>query len=651
MFRSLWLVLSLVGVTLAQERRPRIDVDNYLIEAEISPATQALSAKVRVSFTPQEADITSAVFELNNALSVSGVEDSQGRQIPVSRSHQDFTVRLSFPEPLPQGAPAAVTFHYDGRFTGREESPVFGIKFAVIRDGYAFLLYPARWFPVNGYTSDRFTADLRITVPAGYRVLASGDEKVEPLDADKALYSIQFARPSFPGSLAVVQGEPDQVASEGVTTAVYFRGEQKNMAGAYGEETGKVMAYLTSLYGLPPRASLTLVQTEDGAANGYAAPEILFLSPQAIGRQVNTRLLVNQVARQWWGALLSAASRGHIWLTNGTARYAEMLYQEHTSGPGALEAEAREVYIDALTINDVPVIQADRFPDYSPEFWALTAAKGAAVLHMLRYVIGEEAFRNLLKEFPNRHPWSAVTTEDFTRAAAEVSNQNLNYFFLQWIESSGAPEFKLEYTIYRRQQGFRVVGKVAQDLDTFRMPADLKIETEGNPEQQRIEVVGTSSEFVVDTFGKPKTLALDPNNRVLRFSDPVRVAVAIRRGEQFTEIGEFNEALREYQRALEVHRYSSLAHYRIAEVFFLQNNYQAGANEFREALNGDLEPKWTEVWSHINLGKVFDITGQRERAVNEYTQAARTKDNTQGAQEEAARYLKQPYERKRPAED
>jgi hypothetical protein len=69
--------------------------------------------------------------------------------------------------------------------------------------------------------------------------------------------------------------------------------------------------------------------------------------------------------------------------------------------------------------------------------------------------------------------------------------------------------------------------------------------------------------------------------------------------------------------------------------------------EFREALNGDLEPKWTEVWAHINLGKIFDVTSQRERAVNEYQQAVRTRDNTQGAQEEAAKYLKTAYQRKR----
>ena len=66
-----------------------------------------------------------------------------------------------------------------------------------------------------------------------------------------------------------------------------------------------------------------------------------------------------------------------------------------------------------------------------------------------------------------------------------------------------------------------------------------------------------------------------------------------------------------------------MRHYRIAEIFFLQRNYQSAANAYRESINGDGEPRWTEVWSHIQLGKIFDITGQRERAVNEYRQAVR----------------------------
>jgi tetratricopeptide (TPR) repeat protein len=238
-----------------------------------------------------------------------------------------------------------------------------------------------------------------------------------------------------------------------------------------------------------------------------------------------------------------------------------------------------------------------------------------------------------------------VSTDEFRKLSEEFAGQSLQGFFIQWIESSGAPEFKLEYTVFRTQKGFRVMGKVSQDLDTFRMPVTLHVETEGNPEEKAIEVVGTSSEFAMETFGKPKTVTLDPKQQVLRFDDAMRVAVAIRRGEQFAEVSEFQEALKEYQKAIDVKRNSSLAHYRVAELFFLQNNYQSAANGIREVLNGDLDPKWTEVWAHINLGKIFDVTDQRERTVNEYRQALRTKDDTQGALELAGKYINEKYVR------
>ena len=84
---------------------------------------------------------------------------------------------------------------------------------------------------------------------------------------------------------------------------------------------------------------------------------------------------------------------------------------------------------------------------------------------------------------------------------------------------------------------------------------------------------------------------------------------------------------------------SSLAHFRLGETYHEQRNLQSAANEFREALNGDLMPKWTEVWAHINLGKIFDITGQCSRAVNEYNLALRTNDDGFGAQAEVEDYL------------
>jgi aminopeptidase N len=264
---------------------------------------------------------------------------------------------------------------------------------------------------------------------------------------------------------------------------------------------------------------------------------------------------------------------------------------------------------------------------------------------MLRGIIGDENFQKLLKAVPQRFAGKNISTEEFKKLAEEVSGQGLQYFFVEWIESSGAPEFKLEFTVLRTTKGFRVMGKITQDMDTFRMPVDLRIETEGNPEEKRIEVVGTSSEFSIETFGKPKNVILDPKGRLLRYSPQMRVAVAIRKGEMYAEIGEYADALKEYQRALEVNRNSSLAHYRVGEVFFLQSNWQPSVNAFRAALDGDLEPKWTEVWAHINMGKVYDVSDQRQRALNEYNLALRTKDNTQGALEEAAKYIQTPYQR------
>jgi tetratricopeptide (TPR) repeat protein len=105
------------------------------------------------------------------------------------------------------------------------------------------------------------------------------------------------------------------------------------------------------------------------------------------------------------------------------------------------------------------------------------------------------------------------------------------------------------------------------------------------------------------------------------------------------------DSLEKCQEALKTNRKSSLIHFRIGEICFQQSSYQTAANEFRESLNGDLEPRWTEVWDHIDLGKIFDITNQRDRALNEYRLALRTKDNTRGALDEAAKYIDTPFKR------
>src|ERR1700686_5446297 len=173
------------------------------------------------------------------------------------------------------------------------------------------------------------------------------------------------------------------------------------------------------------------------------------------------------------------------------------------------------------------------------------------------------------------------------------------------------------------------------------------MDTDGKTIEQRIVAVVTDFPFSVETFLRPRRITIDPGTWVWKTSRYIKLRASIVRGQGLSQQGDLAGALSEFNKALEVSKNSSLAHYRIAEVFYLQKNYQASANAFRESLNGDGEPRWTEVWSHLQLGKIFDVTGQRERAVNEYRQAIQTNDNTQGALEESRRYMQKAFEREK----
>jgi tetratricopeptide (TPR) repeat protein len=287
----------------------------------------------------------------------------------------------------------------------------------------------------------------------------------------------------------------------------------------------------------------------------------------------------------------------------------------------------------------------------------MTLEKGAMVFHMLRWEMGDDAFqsflRNLLSQFTDKGIRSS-DVETVAEAQPVVSANNngshleLTPFFSQWVDGTGAPNFTDKYTVFRLgSKGFRTVGSISEDLDLFRMPVELRIETDGKTEDRRIDVAGSDSPYTIETFGRPRRITIDPQNWLLKSTPDLAIRVDVLRGQQLVAQGDLTGALAEYQKALDENKSSSLANYRIAEIFFMQRNYQASANSFRDALRGDGDPRWTEVWSHIHLGYIFDVTGQRERAVNEYRLAIQTNDNTQGALNEARARMATPYKRER----
>jgi len=659
--RALFLFLACVFVFMSLPAwaadKMRLRVDDYQIEAELSPHVHKIVARAKVKFTALE-DLNVATFELHNGLRVTRVLDLAGKPLSAERVTQDSTVRVQLVTPLPKDTSTTLPFEYEGTLDSADDSPVQGLKLAYVGDDTSYLLYAGRWFPVNAYGINRFTATMTVTVPAHMVVIGSGKQVAGSATLSKKpiagalptkTYTFTWEKPSFPGTIVAGTFQEFKSDEAGLDLHVFFKPAHQNQGASYASTAVKEFTYYVTLYGAAPSTTLKVVELPDDTVPAAWAPEIAAIASRAVTEKVNYRLLANTISHQWWGVSVSPASRDDWWLSDGFARYSEARYVEQAAGEAGLEETVKDMSVGALAYDTVPLSSAGKLDLFSPEFQSLVTDKGAMILHMLRWVLGDQKYDQTMRAFASKYAGKAATLDDFRTLAEQNYGDQLTWFFSQWLDSTGAPEFTTKYTIYRlgNNKGFRVVGQISQDLDLFRMPVQLKIDTDGKTEAKRIEVVGTNSPFTVETFGKPRRIVVDPDDRVLKNSNEIKLRASIQRGQGLTQQGDLAGALLEFNKALDVNKNSSLAHYRIAEVFFLQRNYQAAANAYRDCLNGDGEPRWTEVWSHIQLGKIFDVTGQRERATNEYRQALQTNDNTQGALDEARRYLQKAFEQKK----
>ena len=627
-------------------QRQRLTADQYVIDADLNPAAHRLTARVRVHVTALD-ELATLPFELHNGLRVTRVLDANGKPLPpsaIERVTAESSVRVNLPSGLAANQSTFLTFEYEGVLNTADDSPVEGLKLAHIGEDASYLLYAGRWFPIVGYGTNRFAATMNITVPNTLTVIASGAASApRPATGGKVTYTFTQTTPSFPGTVIASSFAKTQLTAVG-GIRTYFTQAHAEAANSWVQTAQKEQEFFSSIYGGAPSGRLAIVELPADTVPATWSPEIIAVSSREIGAKVNYRLLANLIAHQWWGVDVSPATHNDFWITEGMARYSEVRYVQEVAGENGFQEATKDMEVGALAHDEVPLAQAGKLDVFSPEFQSLTTDKGGMIEHMLRWYVGNDAYNKAVRAVLQQYANKPITTQQFRQALEQASGEKLTSFFAQWLEGTGAPEFKNKYTVYRVSKGFRIVGDISQDLDLFSMPMEIRVDTDGKSETKRIDVKGTESQYSVETFGRPRKIIIDPNNWVLKNSAELRTRVDILRGQQMVAQGELTDALKEFQKALDINKNSSLASYRIAEVFFLQHNYQAAANSYRDAINGDGDPKWTEVWGHVQLGKVFDVSGQRERAVNEYRQAVQTNDNTQGALDEAHRYLQKPYE-------
>ena len=639
-----WVILLLAATPSSVfGQLERVDVESYTIEAELFPSAHLITSRVRIDFLPLT-DLLTLTFELNRSLRVQRVLGAKGEPLGF-RQDRGYQLNVDFLNPLPEGEASFLTIEYGGVLATAEGSPVENLKLAYIGPEGSYLLYPARWFPVSGYGVDRFSAEMRITVPTGEVVIASGERAQPVSESGKITYTFRESNTTFPGTVAAGSYNVIPSTEPGPSTTFYLKRDDPEMVEVYAEAVSEAVNFYSRQFGAYPFQQLAIVEIEDGGVGGYSGPGLVLFATRGLTANINYSLLGHELAHQWWRNLVSPETIHDRYLEEGLATYSAAMFEEEVKGQAGFEQTMRRISVGALTREDtVPLSQSGLLREYSAEFKSVVFQKGAMVFHMLRYVVGQKKFIEALRTMVTDYAWDTIASEDLQILLEEATEQELTYFFAQWVNSTGVPQFKRSWVVYRTTQGYQTVGKIEQDLDIFRMPVEVRILAEGaRPVSVKLDMIGTTVDFTINTRTKPFKVIVDPASRILKYDDHTRYEVQLARADQLMQGRAYLEAIRAYQDVLQLNRNSSLANYRIGDIFFKLQNYQEANRSFRAALQGDLNPKWIEVWCHLTLGKIFDLTGQRDRAVNEYRRALQTNDNAQGALDEANKYLKEAF--------
>ena len=583
------------------------------------------------------------------------VQEPSGLQF-IQDAKENMNVRVDMGSVVKAGQPVTLVFEYEGALESAQGGPI-STRLAYVGDSGSYLFYAARWFPFHEYAADRATYEINLKVPKDILVAGYSEKPIAAVPlvdpktkAEFSTYQFVCNKPVLPGTLAAAKYLIRSAKFAEFTVDFYVKAGDEKWADHAMEVVGQHLEFYSSKFG--PHAfgnKVVIAETDEDTLETYTGPGTMFISPRALTSGIDEKL-AREAAYQWWGQGVGLKSFDDTWLSQGLAEFSTLLYMKHELNESQFQQEVQAQLEKALAFEQSSSIRnaPKQLDDQTPAFRSIVFNKGALVLNMLRQLMTDQTFDKMLQDYYKRYNGQTVSLDEFEAFASKAAGRDLRFFFGQWIDSTGVPEFRAEYRILRTKEGsFRVPGTIKQDLDTFEMPVDIMLKTEAGNERQTIWLKGTSADFDITTKSNPIEVLADPDTKLLRTSETLREGVIVRRGIEHFREQEYVEAEQQFQAAIKLNRGNSWAWYNLGLLYIAQRNWKKGLDAFEQTLSGNLRPDWVEVWSYIYSGNCWDMVGQRERAVTEYNKAISNGNNYDNAQETAKTFLAEPFGKKK----
>lgn len=521
-FTLIFLLLAFQSAITAQNYKQRfneIDVKHYNLAIEVNDSTNSIQAKMTVSLSFKQ-----LVNEFHLDLAQ---KDSTGKGMHVASIFQNndtvqFTHSADKINIQPNAIKTDSIYTYEITYGGvPKDGLIIGVNLHGDRTFFADN-WPNRahnWFPCVDHPSDKATVEFTIKTPNHYQAIANGYLLEETnLTNNLKLYHYKSAEP-LPTKVMVIGiarfavqhlGETHNIP---VSTWVY---PQTKEQGFYDFANSKnILDFFIEKFGEYPYQKLANVQSKTQFGGMENAGAIFYAEKYVKGERSFEDTVAHEIVHQWFGNSASETDWPHLWLSEGFATYFTDLYIQKTEGEDAFQQRLNKEREDVLTFykkKQTPVIDTEN-TNLMSLLNANSYEKGAWVLHMLRKKLGDEAFWKGIKTYYEKFKLNNATTNDFKKVMAEVSGQNLEVFFSQWLQKAGHPVLKTSWLYYQNE--LRLLIDQTQE-NAFNFPLDVElIYADGTSEIKTIEVSEIAIPYEFETKGEVKEVKFDPNTWLL----------------------------------------------------------------------------------------------------------------------------------------
>ena len=331
--------------------------------------------------------------------------------------HRRGRVSVRFDEVLPVGHELRLLVRYAG--TPRMvPGPDGEVGWEELSDGVLVAAQPygaPSWFPCNDRPSDKATYRISVRTSSAYVVIANGRLSSRTSRASTTTWVYELSRP-MASYLATVQSgryvttpvpglHPDAVP----VAIVHPPARRAGVALAFSRQAEMLEAFV-SLFGPYPFEGYTVVVTDDPLEIPVEAQTLSTFGSNYLRTDWDAeRLIAHELAHQWFGNTVTAASLSDIWLHEGFACYAEWLWSEAVGRTTAQEEARRHHALLARRSQDLVLTDPGAHRTFDDRVYK----RGALTLHILRRAVGDDAFFALLRSWVDTHRFGVVTTADF----------------------------------------------------------------------------------------------------------------------------------------------------------------------------------------------------------------------------------------------